>query len=334
MLRVSACIVLLVATNTLSDPCVPPLSACEENPCNNPAVDAREGWYCAKRDKRCNSTLLSLKHSHKRIRAPATIDEARVAEQRCELMAADPWKTFKQYANGEQRIKSRADFPWLLAASGIRGKAVEIGVAEGGFSTMMLRGWEGCTAYHQIDPWGDDAASKNRAQSHEITMISLDASLAAYCQVVTEFAGSKYGGKVHQHRMGAEVAAKKFRNESLAFIYIDGNHYYNWVKADISNYWPKLKPGGLMAGHDFFWPVSGDGWTADGGVRRAVEEFAETEGLKVHLTNKVAFPACCPSWYVFKPPASEYNAHKGKGRNDLVLAKEPGQASECRQRSP
>lgn len=37
----------------------------------------------------------------------------------------------------------------------------------------------------------------------------------------------------------------------LDFVYIDGNHSYEYVKKDIEMYYPKVKPGGILGGHDF-----------------------------------------------------------------------------------
>lgn len=37
---------------------------------------------------------------------------------------------------------------------------------------------------------------------------------------------------------------------SLDFVYIDGDHSYNGVKKDINNYFPKVKSGGVIGGHD------------------------------------------------------------------------------------
>jgi len=39
--------------------------------------------------------------------------------------------------------------------------------------------------------------------------------------------------------------------DKLDFVYVDGNHERDYVKRDIELFWPKLKKGGLMAGHDF-----------------------------------------------------------------------------------
>ena len=35
------------------------------------------------------------------------------------------------------------------------------------------------------------------------------------------------------------------------WIYIDGNHTYEYVKQDLEGYRPKVKPGGYMAGDDY-----------------------------------------------------------------------------------
>ena len=39
--------------------------------------------------------------------------------------------------------------------------------------------------------------------------------------------------------------------EKLDFVYIDANHNYECVKEDIEHWYPKVKVGGIIAGHDF-----------------------------------------------------------------------------------
>ena len=53
--------------------------------------------------------------------------------------------------------------------------------------------------------------------------------------------------------------------ENVDFVYIDGNHRYEYVKKDIELYWPKIKIGGVLAGHDFK--------SGEDGVRKAVKEY-------------------------------------------------------------
>jgi predicted O-methyltransferase YrrM len=56
---------------------------------------------------------------------------------------------------------------------------------------------------------------------------------------------------VSAHRALSVDAAKEFAHESLDFIYIDATHTFEAVSQDLLAWWPKLKPGGLMAGHDY-----------------------------------------------------------------------------------
>lgn len=46
---------------------------------------------------------------------------------------------------------------------------------------------------------------------------------------------------------------------SLDAIYVDGDHSYEGVAADLSSWWPTLKPGGFLAGHAPWWNVD-DRW--------------------------------------------------------------------------
>lgn len=45
-------------------------------------------------------------------------------------------------------------------------------------------------------------------------------------------------------------AAKQLEDDSYDFIFIDADHSMKAVLQDLDNYWPKLKSGGIMAGHD------------------------------------------------------------------------------------
>jgi len=48
-------------------------------------------------------------------------------------------------------------------------------------------------------------------------------------------------------------ASFSFKNKSLDFVYIDGEHIYNAVVEDIQHWVPKIKPGGYIAGHDYWY---------------------------------------------------------------------------------
>jgi hypothetical protein len=66
--------------------------------------------------------------------------------------------------------------------------------------------------------------------------------------------------------------AKEFKNK-LDYVYIDASHNYEDVLKDLDAWYPTVKKGGLLAGHD---------WDAEiFGVRRAVEEWAKKNDMKL-----------------------------------------------------
>jgi predicted O-methyltransferase YrrM len=69
---------------------------------------------------------------------------------------------------------------------------------------------------------------------------------------------------IYPLRAESPGVAKLFDDASLALVFIDGAHDIESVRADIRAWKPKIRPGGLLAGHDYSlaWP----------GVRRAVSE--------------------------------------------------------------
>lgn len=65
-------------------------------------------------------------------------------------------------------------------------------------------------------------------------------------------------------RMSSVEAAKLYPDNSLEFVFIDANHEYEAVKADIEAWYPKVRKGGHIAGHDYI---------SDERVMRAANEF-------------------------------------------------------------
>ena len=52
-----------------------------------------------------------------------------------------------------------------------------------------------------------------------------------------------------KHQPSIEVA-QTIHDEVLDLVYIDASHFYTDIKADILAWWPKVKPGGYISGHD------------------------------------------------------------------------------------
>jgi predicted O-methyltransferase YrrM len=79
----------------------------------------------------------------------------------------------------------------------------------------------------------------------------------------------------------SQEVVSKYQDDSLDFCFIDGSHEYEDVKQDIIAYLPKVKSGGILAGHDYD-PL----WS---GVVKAVNEVLG----KVEVING--------SWIYYKP---------------------------------
>lgn len=73
------------------------------------------------------------------------------------------------------------------------------------------------------------------------------------------------------------VAANGFHDNSLDFVYIDGNHGLMWVVQDLHHWIPKVKSGGLICGHDFI-RRGHTGYSMH--VIQAVTAYTDSYGIK------------------------------------------------------
>ena len=87
------------------------------------------------------------------------------------------------------------------------------------------------------------------------------------------------------HMKSAE--ASSHIGSSLDFVYIDGDHTYSYCYDDIQNFYPKVKSGGVIGGHNFQAEYPG--------VVRAVSEFCFRNKLK-YRNSKV-------DWWIVKKNA-------------------------------
>jgi Methyltransferase domain len=69
------------------------------------------------------------------------------------------------------------------------------------------------------------------------------------------------------------------------WIYLDAHHAYGDVKADLTEILPKMKPGGVIMGDDYFT----DPTSQHAGVKRAVDEFAVERGLDLVFEKRNQF---------------------------------------------
>lgn len=149
------------------------------------------------------------------------------------------------------------------------GVVAEIGVDLGDLSEKILL-INRPRALHLIDPW--TAAGSEYQQHRTVGPLAesprrLDSS-GRFNFVRDRFASDIAGGTVIIHRANSDIAGAEFPDSTFDWVYIDGNHSYEFVRGDLELYYQKLKPGGFIVCDDYhhagFW---------NDGVTRAVDEF-------------------------------------------------------------
>ena len=88
-------------------------------------------------------------------------------------------------------------------------------------------------------------------------------------------------------KMMSTDAAKKYWDNSLDFVFIDGDHTHEACKADILAWLPKMKDGSILAGHDYGWCT---------GVRTAVHDALGEGNGKYEDRYGVAYQSYNDPW--------------------------------------
>lgn len=174
------------------------------------------------------------------------------------------------YSRTPRAVPDRHELPELLNRRGLLGTGVEIGVQEGVYSGQLLTGWRGQRLI-SVDPWLA-APSEEWVNTDNVEQ---PAHEQRHATTVTRLA--PFGPRSTIWRMTSEEASGDVPDRSLDFVYIDARHDYTSVLEDVSLWYPKVRPGGLLAGHDY---VDGLFPEGDFGVKRAVDEYLKGNGLQ------------------------------------------------------
>jgi len=154
----------------------------------------------------------------------------------------------------------------LLKMMPKRSVCAEIGVWKGEFSREILKIVKP-SELHLIDPWKYQTDFGKRLYGGAYAREQQDMD-AIYSGVVSIFKDNK---NVVIHREFSDHAAAAFINNYFDWIYIDGNHYYEFVKRDLELFYPKVKKGGFITGDDYLW--TSPELKGDLPIKRAVDEF-------------------------------------------------------------
>ncbi len=187
-------------------------------------------------------------------------------------------------------VRFREGLPNLFNALGYTSHGVEIGVRRGLFSESLRRGWNAGTL-HLVDRWREEPGYEDMANERQVEQDKYFEEVRA-----------KFKGKaVNIVKLESSEAAKLYPDGYFDFAYLDADHSYQAVKEDLALWYPKVRNGGIICGHDFV--EDGDMYDDKGkfignfGVRGAVREFAVENGLKIHATDEPVWK----SWWAVKP---------------------------------
>lgn len=162
------------------------------------------------------------------------------------------------------QLKYRRDLPALMRELKLPMIAAEIGVAEGYNSADLLS--NGIEKLYMVDIWktenvvGDGASTKEwHDKNYSLAMNRV----------------AQYGDKAVILKGFSVAMSIQVPDNSLGLLYLDAGHSYADVYKDLTAWFPKVVPLGIMAFHDYLAPQYG--------VKRAVDEFARNHGFQVNI---------------------------------------------------
>ncbi len=167
---------------------------------------------------------------------------------------------------------TRDDFAGLIDDHKLK-VGIEIGVHCGGFSYGILSKSKIAKLYG-LDPW----VRKWR--------LNVNPKQEAFEKL------KQFGDRSELIVGTSPEEAIRFSDGYFDFVYIDADHIAISVENDLNAWWPKLKQGGLFAGHDYCMNRR-----LKIQVKKVVDEFAIKHNVELHVTDEQRLP----SWFIWKP---------------------------------
>jgi len=173
-------------------------------------------------------------------------------------------------------VQTREDLLKLLPHHSI---GVEIGVFRGEFSDIILKLVKPSKLV-LIDPWLGNIRSGDKNGNN---MQYIDGN-KYYQDVILPKYDSNPAVAVLKNRSSI---LSTFKDDHFDWGYIDGDHSYEGVKHDLTLLRHKVKPNGIIMGHDYIVPRFA-------GVVKAVDEFVQHHNLTISYITSDG----CPSFYI------------------------------------
>jgi hypothetical protein len=117
-------------------------------------------------------------------------------------------------------------------------QGAEIGVECGGYSEWLCK-YNPHLHLYSIDPWKSYRGYRDHVSQSKLDGFYEETKrrLAPYnCTIIRKFSMD---------------ALKGFENDSLDFVFVDGNHSFVYCAEDVHWWLQKVRPGGIISGHDY-----------------------------------------------------------------------------------
>lgn len=137
----------------------------------------------------------------------------------------------------EIRNTNRETLTVIIAELGFK-EGAEVGTERGLYADMICRNNPG-VKLHCVDPW-----EAYKGYRDHVSQDKLD-GFYDHAKALLEPHGCVL------HRGYSLDVVNEFKDNSLDFAYIDANHELSYVLRDIVEWHKKVKPGGIVAGHDY-----------------------------------------------------------------------------------
>jgi hypothetical protein len=195
---------------------------------------------------------------------------------------------------------------------------VEVGVQAGVHASGFLQGWNGAHL-RLVDKWDGEVPealdSSAQSPSFYIDIANIDGVEIrklhrGHCEA--RVADALRTGRVEVVNAESTVAAARVPAGDLDFVYLDARHDFAGVVADIHAWWPKVKVGGIFAGHDFVdgeFPEGDFFWVS--ALRHVLPELED----RTHVTKE---KNRYPSFFILKTEAMSSIAPRTIDANNLA----------------
>jgi len=160
----------------------------------------------------------------------------------------------------------------------------EIGVCGGEHSLSLLQNLD-ISKLYLIDPYEIYSDYKEGNKIYGSDQLELGATFESAQKLLSDYSDRIVW--IHAYSSQAHC----FIQEPLDFVYVDGNHQYEYVSADIQKYFPLIKSGGIMGGHDFY---NGYQHDHDGVINGVIEFYLENRDMLSQLRVEL------PDWWFTK----------------------------------